>query len=131
MRYLVYTNYESGNSGLSNGIMSIEIGVGLAFLTNRFLVLEGNVSPPANIVSYGGRVDQERPSRVTDLLDLPVPWAEPGEVDLAGLAARELTDDQFGAIIEGPLFIMRVHQLVDGTEDDVTARGDAVCAARA
>ncbi|MEM1182620.1 MAG: hypothetical protein AAGM22_30015, partial [Acidobacteriota bacterium] len=99
MRYLLYTNYESGNSGLSNGIMSIEVGVGLAFLTNRFLVLEGNVSPPANIVSYGGRVDTENPSRVTDLIDLPIPWAESGEVDLGGLDAQELTDEHLGQLV--------------------------------
>ena len=37
-----------------NGIMSIESGVVLAFLTNRFLLLEGNISPPANIVAYDG-----------------------------------------------------------------------------
>ncbi|MEM7584912.1 MAG: O-fucosyltransferase family protein [Acidobacteriota bacterium] len=99
MRYLRYTNYESGNSGLSNAVMSIEVGVGLAFLTNRFLVLEGNVSPPANVVSYGGRVETDRPSRVTDLIDLPVPWGEPGDVDLAGLEARELTDENLGQLV--------------------------------
>ena len=33
MRFLQYTNYESGCSGLSNGIMSIEIGVVLAHLS--------------------------------------------------------------------------------------------------
>ena len=49
----------------------------LSFLTNRFLLLDGNVSPTANIVSYGGRVDNSRRSRITDLIDLPVPWAEP------------------------------------------------------
>lgn len=48
-----------------------------------------------------------------------------------GEITRDLTDDQFGAIIEGPLFIMRVHQLVEVTEDDVMAIVDAVCAALA
>ncbi len=92
MRYLYYTNYQSGRSGLSNGIMSIEIGVILAHLTNRLLVLDGNVSPPANIVSYDGRVSNLQPSRITDLLDIPVPWVEPDAVDLQGLASIELTD---------------------------------------
>jgi len=92
MRHLLYTNYESGNSGLSNAIMSIEIGVVLAFLTNRLLVLAGNVSPPANLVSYGGRVNNDRRSRVTDLIELPVPWSEAGEVDLSLLPSQELAD---------------------------------------
>jgi len=92
MRYLFYTNYQSGNSGLSNGIMSIEVGVILAHLTNRLLVLDGNVSPPANVVTYDGRVNNHRPSRVTDLVDIPVPWVEPNEVDLSGLENLELTN---------------------------------------
>ena len=92
MRYLYYTNYQSGNCGLSNSIMSIEIGVILAHLTNRFLVLDGNVSPIGNIVAYDGRVDNSRPSRVTDLIDIPVPWAEPDAVDLEGLQSLELAD---------------------------------------
>ena len=92
MRYLYYTNYQSGNSGLSNGIMSVEIGVILAHLTNRLLVLDGNVSPPANIVTYDGRVNNEKPSRITDLLDIPVPWTEPDAVDLQGLESLELTN---------------------------------------
>ena len=72
--------------------MSIECGVVLAFLTNRFLVLDGNTSPPANIVDYGGRVDNTTPSRVTDLIDIPVPWGEPDELDLDGITGRELTE---------------------------------------
>ena len=77
MRYLYYTNYQSGRSGLSNAIMSVEAGVILAHLTNRLLVLDGNVSPPANIVAYDGRVNNRQSSRVTDLIDLPVPWSNP------------------------------------------------------
>jgi Rps23 Pro-64 3,4-dihydroxylase Tpa1-like proline 4-hydroxylase len=90
VRRLFYTNYRSGISGLSNGIMSIEIGVVLASLTDRFLVLDGNASPPANIVSYEGRVSNARPSRVTDLVDLPVPWGEP-DGTASGEASLELT----------------------------------------
>ena len=96
MRYLLYTNYQSGHSGLSNGIMSIEIGAVLALLTNRFLVLDGNVSPPANVVSYGDRVDNNHPSRVTDLIDIPVAWSEPDQVELAQLRSRELSDVHLG-----------------------------------
>lgn len=92
MRYLYYTNYQAGLSGLSNGIMSIECGVILAHLTNRLLVLHGNVAPPANLVDYDRRVNNQRPSRVTDLLDIPVAWVEPEAVDLEGLASRELTN---------------------------------------
>lgn len=91
MRYLHYTNYQSGGAGLSNGIMSIEVGVVLAHLTNRLLVLDGNASPPANVVPYDSRVDGHRPSRITDLLDLPVPWVQPDDVDLTGLDSLELT----------------------------------------
>src|SRR6185295_3280273 len=92
MRYFYYTNYQSGCSGLSNGIMSVEIGVILAHLTNRLLVLDGNVPPSANIVDYEGRVSNSRPSRITDLLDIPVPWVEPDAVDLQGLESLELTN---------------------------------------
>jgi SM-20-related protein len=91
VRQLFYTNYLSGKSGLSNGVMSIEVGVVLASLTNRFLVLDGNVTPPANIVSYGGRVTNERPSRVTDLIDLPVAWGEPNG-NTSEQKSLELTD---------------------------------------
>ena len=96
MRYLHYTNYQSGHSGLSNGIMSIEIGAVMAFLTNRFLVLDGNVSPPANVVSYGDRVDNSRPSRVTDLIEIPVAWSEPEQADLKGRPSLELSDVHLG-----------------------------------
>ena len=102
MRQLVYTNYQSGHSGLSNGIMSIEVGVALAFLTNRFLVLEGNISPPANVVAYGGRVSNDTPSRVTDLIDLPVPWGEPDTVETgngSGPPSRELTDRHLSEVV--------------------------------
>lgn len=96
MRYLHYTNYQSGGSGLSNGIMSIEVGAILAHLTNRLLVLDGNVPPPANIVTYDGRVSNLRPSRITDLLDMPVPWVEPDAVALQGLESLELTSLSLG-----------------------------------
>lgn len=92
MRYLFYTNYQSGCSGLSNGIMSVEIGVILAHLTNRLLVLDGNISPPANIVAYDGRVTNARTSKITDLVEIPVPWVEPNEVDLQHLESLELTN---------------------------------------
>lgn len=96
MRYLYYTNYQSGIAGLSNGIMSIEVGAILAHLTNRLLVLDGNVPPPANLVTYDGRVSNLRSSRITDLLDIPVPWVEPDAVALTGLASLELTSFSLG-----------------------------------
>lgn len=48
-----------------------------------------------------------------------------------GEVTRQLTDDQLVAVIEGPMFIMRVHQLVDVSDDDVVALADAVAAALA
>jgi hypothetical protein len=75
--------------------MSVECGVIIAFLTKRFLLLDGNVSPPANIVSYDGRVDNSDPSRVTDLIDIPVPWAEPDEEAVSQLQSQELTQYSF------------------------------------
>lgn len=92
MRQLYYTNYQSGCSGLSNGIMSIEIGVVLAFLTNRFLLLDGNVSPPANIVAYDGRIDNKVMSKITDLIDIPVAWKEADDDELLSIENQELTN---------------------------------------
>ncbi len=92
MKYLFYNNYCSGRSGLSNGIMSIEVGVILAHLMDRVLVLDGDVSPPANVVEYGARVDNSQPSRVSDLIDFPVPWVPAERVDLTGLDSLELCD---------------------------------------
>ena len=91
-RYLLYHTYCSGRSGLSNGIMSIELGVVLAFLTDRLLVLEGNVSPTANVVDYRGALPGGDASRVTDLLEMPVPWAVAEDIDLRALDCVELTD---------------------------------------
>ena len=99
MRSLLYSNYQSGHSGLSNAIMSIEDGVVLAFLTNRFLLLDGNVSPTANIVSYDDRIDNSRPSRVTDLIDLPVAWAEPESIELDQVDSRELTTASLAELV--------------------------------
>ncbi len=119
MRELLYTNYESGNSGLSNGIMSIECGVVMAFLTNRFLRLDGNVSPPANIVDYNGRVDNSTPSKVTDLIDIPVPWADITTEEAAALTGVELTDR---SLMDSVFFVPGT---VDITSDDARdfARG--------
>jgi hypothetical protein len=72
--------------------MSIEVGVVLAFLTNRFLLLDGNVPPPANVVAYQGRVENKVMSRVTDLIDIPVPWGEPDEDVVAKIESKELTE---------------------------------------
>ncbi|EED35335.1 hypothetical protein NOR51B_1280 [Luminiphilus syltensis NOR5-1B] len=91
MRQLFFTNYMSGRVGLSNSIMSIECAVMMAFLTKRFLLLDGNTPPLANLVDYDGRVDNSRPSRVTDLMDIPVPWSESAENEVAHLDAEELT----------------------------------------
>jgi hypothetical protein len=92
MRQLLYTLYLSGRCGLSNAIMSTEVGVVLAHLTNRFLLLDGNRPPAANLVSYDGRVDHSQPSRVTDLIDLPVPWGDDDPAALVDAESLELTN---------------------------------------
>ncbi len=93
MKYLFYRTYCSGRTGLSNALMSTELGVLLAGLTERVLVLDGNISPTANIVSYGTRVDNRQPSRPTDLIEMPVPWMEAKQFDLERRGrAKELTD---------------------------------------
>jgi hypothetical protein len=51
VKSLIYDIYRHGRAGLSNSIMSIEMGVVLACLTDRLLILRGNGSPRANIVS--------------------------------------------------------------------------------
>lgn len=91
MKFLVHTIYRLGDAGLSNAIISLELGVVLAALTDRVLVLKGNASPPGNVVQYPGMLNRY-PSRVTDLLDLGVPWTGADQVDLAGLPARELCE---------------------------------------
>ena len=48
-----------------------------------------------------------------------------------GEITRDLTLDQISAIIEGPLFIMRVHSMVEVTDADIDAIIDAICAALA
>lgn len=93
MNYLAYTTYCSGRTGMSNSIMSTELGVLLAGLTERVLVLDGNISPPTNLVSYGNRLTNRYRSRPTDLFEIPVPWLQAEQIDLdrCGRSA-ELTD---------------------------------------
>ena len=91
MKYLEYHLYRSGHSGLSNLIMSLEVGVVLSFLMDRVLVLGGNISPPANVVRYD-TLPHPCHSKVTDLLSLPVPWMEIESVNLDGYHSQELTD---------------------------------------
>jgi len=99
MKYLAYTTYCSGHSGLSNGIMSLEIGTILAHLTNRLLVLEGNESPPANVVQYPGLISNTYPSKVTDLIHLPIPWCETQEVDLTRFDSKEWTSHRLSQCV--------------------------------
>ncbi|MCP5066780.1 MAG: hypothetical protein GY946_09455 [bacterium] len=82
MKYLHYALYCRGGSGLSNIVMSAEVGVVASFLLDRTLVIEGNVTPPANVVQYKEQgVTNREMSKVTDLMDLPVPWIDAEEVD--------------------------------------------------
>ena len=62
-------------------MMSAELGVIASFLLDRVLVIEGNITPPANLVEYpGSGVTNRHQSRVTDLVELPVPWLEDSQV---------------------------------------------------
>lgn len=74
MKTLHFNIYRHGDSGFSNLLMSVELGVVLAALTKRLLVLSGNQTPPANVVEYNDGVSNRYRSRVTDLVDLGVPW---------------------------------------------------------
>ena len=93
MKSIVYNVYRRGNAGLSNLIMSVELGVVLASLTDRVLVLRGNKTPTANIVQYEGLVQNTYPSRITDLIELGVPWIDAEHINLAAYAPHELCDD--------------------------------------
>ena len=93
MKSLIHTVYRSGSAGLSNLIMSIELGVVLSSLTDRALVLKGNSTPVANVVQYDGIVRNTHPSRITDLIDLGVPWVDADEINLAAFAPHELCNE--------------------------------------
>ncbi len=92
MKSVIYTIYRCGDAGLSNLIMSFELGVILSDLTDRVLILKGNKSPPANVVDYKGVVRNTYPSRVTDLIDLGVPWIDAEQCNLSSFAPHELCD---------------------------------------
>lgn len=92
MKSIVHTVYRSGAAGLSNLIMSLELGVVAASLSGRLLVLKGNNTPIANIVQYGGLVRNTYPSRVTDLIDLGVPWINWDKAFGARHAAKDICD---------------------------------------
>lgn len=92
MKSIIHTVYRNGAAGLSNLIMSVELGVLVASLSNRVLVLKGNKTPVANVVQYGGLVRNTYPSRVTDLIDLGVPWMNWTEDFDARYAAQDLCD---------------------------------------
>ena len=76
MKSILYTVYQNGSAGLSNLVMSLELAVVLSALTDRLLILKGNTTPQANVVQYDGIITNAYPSRVTDLIDLGVPWLD-------------------------------------------------------
>ncbi len=90
MKSLIYNVYRNGNAGLSNIIMSLELGVVLSVLTDRVLVLKGNISPTANVVQYGSRITNKYTSRVTDLLDLGVPFINAEEFRERSVVPHEI-----------------------------------------
>src|ERR1041384_272465 len=89
MNYLFYSNYCLGRSGLSNSIMSIELGVIFSFILDRILVIEGNISPQANVVSYTN-LNNQYPSAITDLFDIPVPWLNDKQIESSASLRTEL-----------------------------------------
>ena len=102
MKYLLYATYCSGRTGMSNSIMSTELGVLLAFLTDRVLVLDGNISPPTNVVAYGDKLTNRHRSRPTDLFEIPVPWLEAGQIDLVGCGCSMVLTDR--SLLESVFF---------------------------
>jgi len=92
MKSLIYNIYQDGRAGLSNVAMSLELGVVLAGLTDRLLILKGNGTPTANVVQYDGLVRNTYPSRVTDLIDPGVPWIDAASVNLDAFAPHEISD---------------------------------------
>lgn len=76
MNTLHFSIYRNGDSGFSNLVMSAELGVVLAALAGRLLVLEGNNPPTGNVVGYGEAVSNRYRSRVTDLIDPGLPWID-------------------------------------------------------
>lgn len=92
MKSIIHTVYLNGSAGLSNLIMSVELGVVVAGLSDRLLVLKGNNTPTANVVQYDGLVRNTFPSRVTDLIDLGVPWMNWNEDFGARYASQDICD---------------------------------------
>lgn len=90
MKSLIHSVYLSGAAGLSNLVMSIELGVVLASLTDRLLILKGNNFPYANRVDYSGEVSNRYPSRVTDLIDLGVPSLNEEDANLEGYVSHDI-----------------------------------------
>ena len=90
MKSLIYSVYRRGEAGLSNLTMSFEVGVILSRLTDRVLVLQGNVTPPANVVHYGEIISNTYKSRITDLMDLGVPWIDAEKLNLNAFSPFEL-----------------------------------------
>ncbi len=104
MKYLHYPLYCRGHCGLSNLMMSTEVGVVASFLLGRVLVIEGNVTPPANIVEYAGKgLTNRHRSRVTDLVEIPVPWIEDRQADYDPAHAVVMSrDDVMSGVFHWP-----------------------------
>jgi SM-20-related protein len=90
MKSIIFDLYRHGSAGVSNLIMSAELAVVVARLTDRVLILKGNRSPSANVVKYENLVSNNHRSRVTDLIDLGIPWIDADSVDLNAFAPHEI-----------------------------------------
>lgn len=93
MKSILYTVYQNGSAGLSNLVMSLELGVVLSALTDRLLILKGNKTPQANVVQYDGIITNAYPSRVTDLIDLGVPWLDLESMNPHAFVPQEICEN--------------------------------------
>lgn len=99
----------------------LELTADPGFRTVILSLMSAALSNP-ELAEVRAEMDALRVAMVREMIDAAV---ERGEV------TRTLTDSQLSALIEGPMFIMRVHQAVDVTPADIDALADAVCAALA
>jgi hypothetical protein len=100
--------------------MSWEVGVVASFLLDRVLVVEGNVSPPANLVAYPGQgITNRHPAKIPDLMQIPVPWIEAASVGYDAEAATVLC----GARVMDSVFVWPPERDLDTDDFRAFARG--------
>lgn len=65
-KFLLFKNYQADNCGLSNRIISLELAIGIAFLTKRTLVFDN-----CNTLSYG---EDKSDLKIDNVFKIPVPY---------------------------------------------------------